>query len=246
MSVRTHLRSPLVLVWTLLGIVGVGAVVAAGWQIALALSSYTLLTNPAYLDGLGVVAVALITLIAVLMAAAAVWLPCIAAIAHTVGRRCRGRPSSFLGTLDILAARAEPLYRWAKTRVAIDPIADRMLTENDVAPGEIAVGCAAFVVPALVLDAPTLPSAVERANRIVPRPGRQRIQLAGLGATVILAALGGLAGTYLGRVEAVWSPSYQAFVVAGGILGLGVTIAIDTVWRTVVYAEADRNDGFSQ
>jgi len=246
MGVRTYLRSPVALGWTLLGIAGVGTAVVAGWRLAVVLASSTAIADPALLGDLGVVVPAGVVAGTVLAASAAVWLPCSAAIADAVGRRRRGRPASFAGTLDVVRARSEPLYRWAKVNVAIGPIADRVLTENDVAAVEVAAGCGGFVVPAIVLDAPTLPSAVERANRVVPRPGRRRVQLAGsVGTGAIAAAAGGI-GTVAGSVlpAGVALPPASMLVVAALVVGLVVTAALDVAWRAGVYAAAP-DDGFS-
>jgi hypothetical protein len=240
MDVRAVVRSPIVIAWTLAAIVAIGAIVAAGWRVAAIIVSVTAISDPAFLGGLGELVVVLLVTIAVLATAGVVWLPCSAAIAHAVGRETRDQRVTIPGTVAVLRARVEPLYRWAKTRVAVDPITDRLLTEKDVGRAEIAVGCGGFVVPALALDASTLPAAVERANRIVPVAGRRRIQLGGAIATAALASLGWAAGTAL-PIEAL--PAALALV--GGVVGTVVTAAIDVAWRARTYAAADRDDGFA-
>lgn len=251
MGVRAYLRSPAALAWTLAAILGVGATVAAGWQSAVALASTTVIADATFLDGLGAIVLVAVVAGAVLAVSAAVWLPCSAAIAYAVGRRVRGRPAAVSETIGVVRARSEPLYRWAKTTVAVGPIADRILTENDTAPAEVAAGCGGFVVPAIVLDAATLPSAVERANRVVPQPGRQRVQLAGLAGTAILAAgfgwLASVSGTAGPALPAsVPTPAPPVVIVAAAVIGLVVTAAVDAAWRTGVYAGADPESGFSR
>jgi hypothetical protein len=240
MGVRAVARSPIVIAWMLAAMVAIGAVVAVGWRIAAALASVTAIADPAFLGGLGGIVVGLLVAIAVLAAAGAAWLPCSAAIAHAVGRETRGRRVTIPGTAAVIRARVEPLYRWAKTRVAVGPIADRLLTENDVSRAEIAVGCGGFVVPALALDASTLPAAVERANRVVPVAGRRRIHLGGAIVTIALAFLGWAVGTML----PVESPP-AALALAGVVVGTVVTAAVDVAWRARTYAAADRDDGFA-
>ena len=249
MSVRAYLRSPVALGWTLAAILAIGATVAAGWQLAVALASNTVIADAAFLDGLGAILLVAVVAGAVLAVAAAVWLPCSAAIAYAVGRRVRGRPAAVSETTGVVRARSEPLYRWAKTTVAVGPIADRILTEKDTAPTEVAAGCGGFVVPAIVLDAATLPSAVDRANRVVPQPGRQRVQLAGLGGTAILAASFGWFASVAGTVgpappAGVPAPGPLAAIITATVVGLVVTVAVDTAWRAGVYADADPESGF--
>ena len=248
MSVRAYLRSPVALGWTLVAIFGIGTTVAAGWQLTVALASNTVIADAAFLDGLGAILLAAVVVGAVLAVAAAVWLPCSAAIAYAVGRRVRGQPAAVSATTGVVRARSEPLYRWAKTTVAVGPIADRILTKNDTAPTEVAAGCGGFVVPAIVLDAATLPSAVDRANRVVPQPGRQRVQIAGIGGTAIVAAgfgwlasVAGTAGPTLPAGVAVPTPS--VVIVAAAVVGLVVTVAADTARRAGVYANADPESG---
>jgi hypothetical protein len=250
MGVRAYLGSPVAVAWTLAAVAGVGAVVAAGWRVAAALASVSVLSNPAFLGGAGAVVVPLFVAGAVTAVAGAVWLPCGAAIAYAVGRAVRGQRATLPASAAVVRSRAEPLYRWAKTAVAVGPVADRVLTESDVSRAEIAVGCGGFVVPALVLDAPTLPAAVERANRILPGAGRRRVRVAGGVATVTLAvaagAIGGIgagagAGTG-GSVELL--PPAPALALAGLVVGGVVTAAVDTARRAEIYAAASRDDGF--
>jgi hypothetical protein len=244
MSVRIYLRTPAALAWTLLAVVAVGAVVALGWQLAFVLAASPLLAGTAFSGELAAVLLLAFVTLSVAAAAAAVWLPCSAAIAHTVGRRSRRGTAAAGGSASVLRSRAEPLYRWAKTRLATVPKAERILTEDDVAPTELLVGCDAFVVPAIVLDAPTLPTAVERANRIVPQPGRRRVQLTGIAATTALALSGGFLGSWIGPITVLPAPTPLVFAAAGALVGIVVTAAIDTAWRASVYASADPDDGF--
>ncbi len=247
MSVRTYLRTPAALAWTLAAIVGVAATVAAGWQLTVALASSTAIADAAFLDGIGAIVLVAVVAVSVLAVAAAVWLPCSAAIAYAVGRRYRGRSATIRGAHAVVRARSEPLYRWVKTLLAVGAIADRLLTENDVAPTEVAAGCGAFVVPAIVLDAPTLPSAVDRANRVVPSPGRRRIQVAGVGATAALAAgcwgLVSALGELPLPIEVTVSLPSVLFL-AVSVVGLVITAAVDVAWRAATYADADTDAGF--
>lgn len=241
MSVRVYLRSPIALAWTLAAVVAVGLVVAAGWRLAGVLASTPAVSNPAFLDGLGGIAVSIFVGLLALGAAFAVWLPCSVAIAYAVGRSVREQPTTLAATVDAVRIRSKPLYRWAKTRTAVGPLADRILTDDDVSPAEVAVGCDSFVVPALALDAPTLPFAVERANRVVPPAGRERVLLVGFGATAVLAIGGAAAGLYDGSAVPPASLLVAGAIVVGGVL----TAALDVAWRTGVYATADLSDGFS-
>jgi hypothetical protein len=96
------------------------------------------------------------------------------------------------------------------------------------------------VVPALVLDAPTsLEGAVDRANRVTPRSGRERTWAAALGGTLVAAA-GGYAGGTLGDVGVTGT------ALAVGVLtaGLVVTAALDAAWRAETYASQDLEAGF--
>lgn len=241
MSVRAYLRSPIALAWTLVAVAAVGLAVAAGWHLADVLASTPAVSNPAFLDGLGGLAVSLFVGLLVLGAAFAVWLPCSAAIAYAVGRSVRDQSTTLDETVGVVRIRGEPLYRWAKTRTAVGPLADRILTDDDVSPAEVAVGCDSFVVPALALDAPTLPFAVERANRVVPPTGRERVLLAGSVSTAVLAIGGAAAGLYGGPPLPSASVLVAGAIVVGGVL----TAALDVAWRTGVYATADLSVGFS-
>ncbi|MFO7926199.1 MAG: hypothetical protein ACQET5_02525 [Halobacteriota archaeon] len=248
MSVRAYLRSPVALAWTLIGSIAVGGVIAGGWRFARFVASRTMIADPAFLGGLGLILAFGLIAVAVIGVLWAVWLPCSAAIAYAVGRRLRGRPATGAETIGVVDSRIEPLYRWSKTRVAIGPIADGALTDKDVSPAEVAVGCDAFVIPALVLDTPTLPSAVERANRVVPRPGRRRLQLAGLAGTALLAALGWGVDTlvYPTIPFSTAEPAVPPIVAAALVGGVVVTAAIDTAWRVGVYVASDLDEGFSR
>jgi len=247
MGVRTYLRTPAALAWTLVGIVGVAATVTAGWQLLVALASNTVIADAAFLDGIGVIALVAAVAGSVLAVSAAVWLPCSAAISYAVGRRSRGRSATFWGAFGVVRSRSEPLYRWAKTIVAIGPIADRILTEKDITPTEVVAGCEAFVVPAIVLDAPALPSAVDRANRVVPSPGRRRIQTVGVGTTAALAVgcwgLASVAGVPSLPIGSTVSIPSVLFV-AVSVIGLVITAAVDAAWRAATYADADTDAGF--
>jgi hypothetical protein len=251
MGVRTYVRSPAAIAWTLAAVVGIGATVTAGWELAVVLASSSAIADTAVLGELGAVVLLAVVLAAVAAVSAAVWLPCAAAIAYAVGRRVRGHPASIPATLGVVRARSEPLYRWAKTTVAVGALADRLLTENDTAPAEIAAGCGGFVLPAIVLDAPTLSAAVDRANRVVPRPGRERVQFGGLVGTAALAAGGwglgtALDGPLLVRPVAAALPPSPALLVAGVVVGLVATAALDTAWRAGAYAASDPDEGFAR
>lgn len=233
-GVRAYARSPAAVLYTLAGGLAVGAVAAAGLWTALAFRGLGAAANPQFLGGLGqLVYVAVFGLVAV--AVAVVWLPFGAAVAYAVGRRVRGEGASLGETTTALLDSGELLYRWLRTRTAAGPLAERVLGDDDVAPTEVAAGCAAFVVPAAVLDAHTLPQAVERANRVTPRPGRERLPLACL--AVAAAAAGG---------ALLWAPAgtYLALVVA--VAGCVLAAALDTAWRAGVYASQDLSEGFSR
>jgi len=225
-----------------------GATVVAGWELAFALASGTAIAEAAFLDGLGAVALVGVVAGATLAASAAVWLPCSAAMAYAVGRRSRGDSVGLRRTVRAVRARSEPLYRWAKTTAAVGPIADRILTEKDTARAEVAAGCEGFVLPAIVLDAATLSSAVDRANRVVPAPGRRRIQAVGLVGTTLLVA--GAAGLTVVAERVPSLPVEPAIpgpvpaVVVALLVGLVVTAAVDTARRADVYATADLHEGF--
>lgn len=245
-SVRAYVGSPVALAWTLLGAIVGGAVLAGGWRFARFVAARTMIADPAFLGGLGLVFAFCVVAVTVLGLLWIVWLPCSVAIAHAVGGTHRGRPPTGAETARRVASRAEPLYRWAKTRVAVGPLAERLLTEDDVSAAEVAVGCDAFVVPAIALDAPTLPFAVERANRVVPEPGRRQVQFVGVGATVVLVAVAWGIGVALGSTPGAEIVSSATLAGGVGVVGLVVTAAIDTAWRAGVYATSDPDDGFSR
>jgi uncharacterized membrane protein len=240
MAVRVYLRSPAALAWTLLGVLAVGAVAVVGWLVTGAIRS-SVGSNPLFLGGLGHL-LFLVTFPALLAVLAVVWLPFEAGVVHVVGRRVRGDPVSFRRSVSALLDAGRALASWLKTRAAVGPLADRLLDEDDVAPNEVVVGCAKFVVPALLLDAPdSLPRAVERANRVTPRAGHERLVFGGLGATGLAVA-----GVLFGRpwapepVAAVAAPLAVGLLVAGVVL----TAALDAAWRASVYASQDLSEGF--
>ncbi|CAI48462.1 uncharacterized protein NP_0742A [Natronomonas pharaonis DSM 2160] len=237
MSVRLYLRSPLALAWTLLAVVLVGAVVLGGWLLAAALTPAAAagseLLGGLLSLGIGVVAVAL---------AAVLWVPAGAAIAYIVGHRARGRSVSAGATNAALRRHRVDIYRWCKTRVAVvDRLAERLLDEADVSRTEVAAGCGPYVVPALLLDAPRLPAAVERANRVVPNPGRQRLLYRGTAATFAAAAVVAIPGVVVrGGVDEFVGGAVLAVAVVGAV----VTAALDAAWRASTYAQAATEDGF--
>ena len=121
-------------------------------------------------------------------------------------------------------------------------VADRLLDADDVAPQEVTAGGEPFVVPALVLDAPdALEIAVERANRMTPEPGRERLSLGCLGATALAAG-----GAYLGGAVVVGPLAAAGAPLAAGLLvvGLVLTAALDAAWRAERYASQDLSEGF--
>lgn len=243
MAVSEYVRSPAALWWTLVGALAVGAVVAGGWEVAWTLRSHRVATAPNFLGGLGgLVYVALAGVVVALAALA--WFPAGVAVACAVGGRVRGDPAGVAASGRVLRRRAKPLYRWLRTRVAVAPIADAVLTEEDVAPNEVAVGCAAFVVPALVLDAATLPQAVELANRVTPPGGRDRLLAVGAVATVLGGVVVFLASGPLAVVSVPTGP--DAAAVAALVAGAVVTAAVDAAWRASVYARADLSAGFAE
>lgn len=239
MAVRVYVRSPAALGCTLLGAIAVGTIVAIGLWIAVTFRDTV--TNPAFLDGLGqLLYVALFG--AVVVVARLVWLPFGAGVAYAVGQRVRGEPTTFGGTLAAVGDRSECLYRWGKTYVAVGPLADHLLSEDDVASDEVAAGCEPFVIPAIVLDASTLTRAVERANRMTPQPGRERLWIAGLGATAaVVAVVFSVGRTVPEPFDAVAMP----VVVGSLIVGVVVTAAVDVAWRADVYASRNLSEGFS-
>jgi hypothetical protein len=240
MSVRPYLRSPLALVWTLIAMLAVGGIFAASLRLVTLSARSPIAPDPAAPVSITGSLFTLVFVAGTLAVAAIAWLPCSLAIAYAVGSRIRNDPISFGDSIDLLRARVEPLYRWVKTRIAIDPIADRLLGENDVSPAEIAVGCGGFVVPALALDSPTLQTAVGRANRAIPQSGRERILLLGLGSTGLLVVVAITVGTGGGA----FLPSARAFALAVAVVGSILTAALDTAWRVEAYLGQDLDEGF--
>ncbi len=233
-GVRAYVRSPAAALSTLLGGVAVGVVVVAGIRVALAVGDLEALDNPMFLGGFGPLLYGVVLALGV-AAVAVVWLPFGAAVAYAVGRGVRDGRASVGETATATLDASEPLYRWVRTRAAVGPLAERVLTEDDVASTEVAAGCARYVVPAAVLDAPALPGAVERANRVTPRPGRERVPLA------CAAVFGALAiGSY------VVDPGGLGVVLAlgVGVVGCVLAAALDTAWRAGVYATQDLSEGF--
>mgnify|MGYP006282171315 FL=1 len=239
MGVRAYLRSPVALAWTLLGAGAAVGIVAAAFRLGRLAARSPVVADPTVLGGLAGFLLTVGFGAAVLAAAALVWLPCSLGVAYAVGSRIRGEPASFGGSIDRLRTRVEPLYRWGKTRLAIEPIGGRLLGEKDVSPAEIAVGCGGFVVPAVALDAPTLQAAVGRANRAIPQPGRERVLAVGLGSTGLLVAGALAVGTVGGLGSSMWP-----LAVAAAIVGSVLTAALDTAWRAGAYAGQDVEEGF--
>jgi hypothetical protein len=221
---------------TLLGAVAVGAVAAVGWRLAMVLHASAVAVDPLLLGGLGRL-LYLVLLVAVACLVALVWYPFGAGVAYAVGRRARGGTTTLGGTLAAVRNAAVPLARWLKTRVAVGPLAEHVVSEDDVAPNEVVVGSETFVVPAIVLDSPTsLARAVDRANRVPPESGRERVVLGGLAVTVLLVvavAAGGVLATPLSDSLAV------SLSVALAVLGLVVTASVDAAWRAKAYATAE-------
>lgn len=240
MAVRVFVRSTTAVVVAFLGGVAIVPLVFVGWLIAAAYGATGLATDPAFLGGFGrLVYVAIAGGVAAV--AALLWLPFGAGIAYAVGRATRGRSASLRATVSRVLDNLEDLARWAKTRVAIGPLADPLLSEGDVHPNEIAAGCAGFVVPALVLDAPDLPKAVERANRVPPEATRGLVALVPLASTIVVVG-GVLAWGVL--PDGPLPPPLLALAVAVGVLGGVVIATLDAAWRANVYAAADTADGF--
>lgn len=238
MGVRAYLGSPVALVWTLLGALAVGVVAVVALRIGVVAARSPVVADPTILDGLAGFAFTVAFGAVIAVVAALVWLPCSLGVAYAVGSRVRGDPASFRGSLDRLRAQVEPLYRWVKTRIAIEPIADRLLTEKDVSPAEVAVGCDAFVVPALALDAPTLQMAVGRANRAIPQSGRGRSLAVGLGFAGLLFAGAVGVGTIGGTLPT------RPLAIGAAIVGFVFTAALDTAWRAGAYVRQDLDEGF--
>ena len=241
MAVRVYLRSPVALAWTLLGGLAVGAVSAVGWLVATTLRARAGVAGPLFLGGLGEL-LYLLVLFALFAALAVVWLPFSAGVVHAVGRTVRGHPPSLRTSATAVLDSLGSLTRWLKTRAAVPGVADRLLGADDVAPSEVVSGCEPFVVPALVLDAPdALEVAVERANRMTPEPGRERLSLGCLGATALAAG-----GAYLGSAVVVGPLTAAGAPLAAGLLvvGLVLTAALDAAWRAERYASRDLSEGF--
>lgn len=241
MAVRVYLRSPVAVAWTLVGGLVVGGLAVGGWLVASTLRDRGVATDPLFLGGLGeLLYLVAVFLLAVLLAV--VWLPFGAGVAYAVGRRARGNPASLRTSVTAVLDGGGEMGRWLKTRVAVPGLAERLLTEEDVAPTEVVTGCAPFVVPALVLDAPdTLERAVDRANRVSPRGGRERLVAGCLGATALATA-----GAYLGGVVVAVPVAIAGSPLAVGLLvtGLVLTAALDAAWRAETYATQDLSEGF--
>ena len=243
MAVRAYLRSPAALAWTLVGGVAVGAVLGVGWLLFEAIAASAVGATPLAMGGIAEI-LYLVVLVAVGAATSAVWAPVGAGIAYAVGRRVRGDRATFRRSVGAVRTSGRALLRWLKTRVAAGPLAERVLTEDDVAPNEVAAGCEKFVVPALLLDAPgALPRAVERANRVTPRPGHERLLAGCLGTTGIVAAAVVAGG--------IWEPGALGAVApvlaaAAVVVGVVVTAALSAAWRASVYASQDLSEGFSR
>ncbi|WP_336136542.1 hypothetical protein [Natronomonas amylolytica] len=231
MGLRALLGSRAAVGCTLLGAVAVGAVFAVGWRLAMLVRASAMTAHPLFLGGFSRL-LYLVALLALAAVVALVWYPFGAGVAYAVGRRARGETATTGDSLAAVRDAAVPLARWLKTRVAVGPLAERVLSEDDVAPNEVVVGCEAFVVPAVVLDSPTsLPRAVDRANRITPQPGRGRAAVVPVGATVAVVVVAALA---LGAPVAS-----VTIAVDLGVLGLVVTAAVDTAWRAHRYVTAE-------
>jgi len=243
MAVRAYLRSPAALVWTVLGGLAVGAVVAAAWLLAAAVRASAVVATPALFAGLGAL-LALLAVVVLLGLLAVVWLPFGAGVAYAVGRRARGSRAPLSASASAVRRSGRGLARWLKTRAAVGPLAERLVTEDDVAPNEVVVGCTKYVVPALLLDAHgSLPRAVERANRVTPQAGHERLLVGCLGATGLLAVAVALGGGTLPAPFAAPGPTLPvAVLVAGGVL----TAALDAAWRASVYATQDLSEGFAR
>lgn len=240
MGVRVFVTSPTGVFLAVLGAITLTPVVVAGWYLAVAYWATGLATDPAFLGGFGrLVYVAIAGLVAAV--AALLWLPFGAGIAYAVGRETRGRSASPREAVSTVLDSLEYLARWAKTRAALGPLADTLLSEDDVHPNEVAAGCAGFVVPALLLDASALPEAVERANRVPPEATRGLVALVPLAATLVV--VGGVLAW--GAIPGGPLPTpLLALAVAVSVLGGVVIATLDAAWRANVYAAADTADGF--
>lgn len=239
MAVRTLLGSRAAVGCTALGAAAVSVVFAIGWPLVGLLRVATVDAHPLFLGGLGEL-LYLVGLGVLAGLLAVVWYPFGAGVAYAVGRETRGESATLGQTLQAVRNSDRALYRWLKTRIAVAPLAERILAEEDVAPTEVMSGCEAFVVPALVVDAPgTLPRAVERANRMTPQSGRQRVLLGAAGPMAVIVVLGGVGG-YL-----VVGPATVTLAALLAVLGGVLTGAVDAAWRAETYASADLSDGFS-
>lgn len=238
MAVRAILRSPAALAWTLAGGLAVGSVAAGGAAAAALLRARADAAGLLFFgfgDLLFLVAAALLVAVAAL-----VWLPFGAGVAYAVGGRARREPASVRDSLGAVLDALPALARWTKTRTAVPGLGEYVLTEDDVAPTEVVTGCEPYVVPALVLDAPaSLQRAVDRANRVTPVGGRERLWAGGLAATVIAAGVGYAAST--GAARWVTAPALALAVL---VVGLVVTAAVDAAWRAETYARQDLDAGF--
>jgi hypothetical protein len=239
MAVGAYLRSPVALAWTLGGAIVVGIVAGPGAYAAAMVRTRTAAVGPTFLGGLGDL-LYLVVVCVVLGVVVLVWLPFGAGVALAVGRRTRGQTASGRSSITAVLDALPAMLRWVKTRTAVPGLGEYVLSEDDVAPTEVVTGCEPYVVPALVLDAPTsLEQAVDRANRVTPRSGRERTWAAALGGTLVAAA-GGYAGGTLGDVGVTGT------ALAVGVLtaGLVVTAALDAAWRAETYASQDLEAGF--
>lgn len=240
MDVPALARSPAAVGTTLLGSLAVGIVVAAGWRIAVAVRATGVTSNPVILGGMAELLFLLLAAVVVALAGL-VWIPFGAGVAYAVGRGPE-ESVSMRATYRAVVDRREQLYRWTKTRAVPGPLVERLLGEDDVGPNEVAVGCEKFVLPALVTDAPELRTAVERANRVTPPSGRERL------AGTALAATGALALTVFGAGFLAGAPTEEpATALAGAVAVVGVvfTAALDVAWRTEIYRDEDLKEGFS-
>ncbi|WP_254838639.1 hypothetical protein [Natronomonas marina] len=239
MALGVYLRSSVALAWTLLGAAVVGGLAVAGWLAASFVRARAAAAGPGFLIGLGdLLYLVVVFVLAALVAVA--WLPFGAGVAYAVGRRTRDQPAAFRASVTAVLDGAAALARWVKTRVAVPGLAEYVLTEEDVAPTEVVTGCEPYVVPAVVLDSPTgLARAVDRANRVTPRPGRERLWAGALGATLLATG-----GGYVGGALADLGITPTALAVAVLAVGLAVTAALDAAWRAETYASQDLDEGF--
>ncbi len=233
MAVRGYVRSPPAVALTVLAAFTIGGILTVGWWAVTAVQSSSLVNNPYVLGGFGQLTAVLLAFlfvgIAILM-----WIPFGAGISYAVGRTLRGNPPSLSRTIGGVLAKVAPLARWTKTRFAVGPFAEYILGPDDIAQNEVAVGCEKFVIPALLLDAATPAVAADHANYVTPPPGRERLQFMGFGATGLVSGVlfvGGFLGT--DTVASLVVPLAASFLVIGIVL----TAAIDTAWRTTVYID---------